>query len=62
MDGRLSNPEICLANLRSLKNPWMDFLGPYARLEGWRSQTAARRAGAVAEPWKAGDDRHEGRI
>ena len=30
--------------------------GPvYARLEGLRKQDRRRRAGAVAEPWKAGD-------
>ncbi|HBB14491.1 MAG TPA: hypothetical protein DCZ76_09460 [Treponema sp.] len=43
------------------KNPRMDFSeAPYARLEGRRSRPPQRseEAGAVAEPWKAGDERH----
>ena|GEM_PF-5169143 len=74
MEGRLSNPEICIANLRypeksmdfsfliCITEPWMDFSGSYARLEGWRSQTAGGGPERQRSPGKRVTKGASGRI
>ena len=62
MEGRLSSPEICIANLRYPEKSRMDFSGSYARLEGWRSQTAGGGPERQRSPGKRVTKGASGRI
>ena len=62
MDGDLAARRFAMQISDTQENPWRDFPGSYARLEGWRSQTAGGGPERQRSPGKRVTKGASGRI